>query len=124
LTAPDIGTLYLISIVKIRACKYCIGEAVDTENKKRPVYVIDEIEKMGLFSKPFVNSIRAILRQGPQPRPRKLRGMKPLIVLATLPKMSGETHQLINEIKSREDCALFKVKLLLMYIIAGNFGEY
>lgn len=96
---------------KIHACKYFTGEADNTE-KKRPVYVIDEIDKMGLFSKPFVNSIRAILRQGPQPRPRKLRGMKPLIVLATLPKVSGETHQLINEIRSREDCALFEVNII------------
>ena len=89
------------------------GEA-DTSEKKRPVYVIDEIEKMGLFSRPFVTGIRAILRQGPQPRPKKLRGMEPLIVLATFPtqQSAGETHKLINEIKSREDCVLFKVRMI------------
>lgn len=81
------------------------------------MYVIDEIEKMGLFSKPFVKGIRAILCQGPHLRLRKLRGMEPLVVLATLPKVSGEAHQLINEIKSREDCALFEVSIIVGVII-------
>ena len=73
--------------------------------------MIDEIEEMGLFSKPFVASIQAILRQGPQPRPKKLKDMEPLVVLATFPKKSGETHKLISEIKSREDCVLFEVRI-------------
>ena len=100
--------------IRLNSYKYCIGEAVNTEKKKRPVYVIDEIEKMGLFSKPFVKGIRAILRQGPHLRLKKLRGMEPLVVLATLPKVSGEAHQLINEIKSREDCALFEVNTIIL----------
>ena len=79
------------------------------------MYVIDEIEKMGLFSKPFVKGVRAILRQGPHLRPKKLIDVEPLVVMATFPKESGEAHQLINEIKSREDCALFEVKKI-------NFG--
>ena len=74
------------------------------------MYIIDEIEKMGLFSKPFVNSVRSLMRQGPQPRPRKLKDMEPLIVMATFPtSTSGETHKLVNEIKAREDCVLFEV---------------
>ena len=88
------------------------GKAVTAE-KKRPVYVIDEIEKMGLFSKPFVARVQTILRQGPQPRPKKLKGMEPLVVLATFPKESGERHKLINEIKSREDCVLFEVRICI-----------
>ena len=99
--------------IRLNSYKYCIGEAVNTE-KKRPVYVIDEIEKMGLFSKPFVKGIRTILRQGPHLRLKKLREMEPLVVLATFPKVSGEAHQLINEIKSREDCALFEVNTIIL----------
>ena len=86
--------------------------------------MIDEIEKMCLFSKPFVSGIRAILRQGPQPRPKKLRGMEPLVVLATFPKETREAHQLINEIKSREDCALFEVKNWCKNILLRKFNDF
>ena len=72
---------------------------------------------MGLFSKPFVASIQTILRQGPQPRPKKLKDMEPLVVLVTFPKESSETHKLISEIKAREDCVLFEVRTINVKIL-------
>ena len=80
------------------------------------MYVIDEIGGMGLFSKPFATSIRALLRQGPQPPHKSRKLVDPLVVLATFPE-TGQTHKLINEIKSREDCVLFEVRIIGVEIL-------
>ena len=76
-------------------------------DRKRRLYVIDEIGEMGLHSKTFVTSVRALLRGGLHPPPRK-KTIDPIVVIATFP-VSGQTHKLMKEVKSREDCVLFEV---------------
>lgn len=78
----------------------------DPERKRR-LYVIDEIGEMGLYSNTFATSVRALLRRGLHPLPRK-KTIDPIVVMATFP-VSGQTHKLLEEVKSREDCVLFEV---------------
>ena len=75
--------------------------------RKRRLYVIDEIGEMGLYSKTFATSVRALLQGGLHPPPRKTT-IDPITVMATFP-VSGQTHKLLKEVKSREDCVLFEV---------------
>ena len=67
---------------------------------------------MGLFSKEFVTSVRALLREGSQPLPKK-KVTDLNVVMATFP-VSGQTHRLMKEMKSKENCVLFEVCIVLI----------
>ena len=84
------------------------GAAVDL--KSRHLYVVDEIGEMGLFSRGFVSNLRVLFHHGTQPPP-KHRKLDRVVVLATFP-VSGQTHKLMKELRSREDCTLFEVRAL------------
>ena len=106
---------------RLRKCILCVDMEGDSSSlkhsiiisdighpeRKRRLYVIDEIGEMGLYSKTFTRSMRALLRGGLHPPPRK-KTMDPITVMATFP-VSGQTHKLLREVKSREDCILFEV---------------
>ena len=61
------------------------------------VLVIDEIGKMELFSKNFVEAARSAFYY------------KNVVVLATIPVAHNRSHWLVEELRRREDCRLFEV---------------
>ena len=70
---------------------------------------------MGLFIKEFLTSVQALLREGSQPLPKK-KVTDLNVVMATFPVL-GQTHRLMKEMKSNENCVLFEVctcKMLMM----------
>ena len=75
--------------------------------------MVDEVGRMGLFSRSFVTSVRGLLRQGSQqPRPHS-KETGPVVVMATIPA-SGQTHKVTRELMSREDCILFEVSMIII----------
>ncbi|XP_072031593.1 cancer-related nucleoside-triphosphatase homolog isoform X2 [Amphiura filiformis] len=62
-----------------------------------PVYVIDEVGKMELFSQGFVQSVRRLLNQPYS------------TVLGTIPVPKGKTLGLVEEIRSRRDVKVYNL---------------
>ena len=67
-------------------------------SSKNAVIVLDEIGKMELLSHSFCIAVRKVFEQ------------EGVIILATVPISKGKPLQLVEEIKSRSDCILYKVQ--------------
>ncbi|KAJ8248383.1 hypothetical protein GJAV_G00241450 [Gymnothorax javanicus] len=67
------------------------------ERGKRPVFVIDEIGKMELFSQPFVRAVRGALDGSS------------CSILGTIPIPKGKPLGLVEEVRSRSDVKVFTV---------------
>jgi len=65
--------------------------------KMKTLFVIDEIGKMELFSREFVEVVKAVF-QCPD-----------VVVLATLPIARQKSHWLVEELRHRPDCMLYEV---------------
>lgn len=61
------------------------------------LFVIDEVGKMELFSRTFVDSVRSIFRSPAN------------VVMATIPIARQKSHWLLEELRKRKDCKLFEV---------------
>lgn len=68
-----------------------------SDNSKKCVQVIDEIGKMELFSKDFVQLVQGTFRS-----PKS-------IVMATIPISKGKSHWLLEELRNRKDVQIFEV---------------
>ena len=72
-----------------------------SDRSKKCVHIIDEIGKMELFSKDFVQLVQSTF-QSPNN-----------IVMATIPISEGKSHWLLEELRNRKDVQIFEV---CMYI--------
>lgn len=72
--------------------------------------VVDEIGKMELFSRSFVDSVRGLFEQQDN-----------TVVLATIPMARRKSHWLIEELRHRPDCMLFEVGIH-MYVYYMNYS--
>lgn len=61
------------------------------------VFVIDEVGKMELFSREFVESVRRLFHCPAN------------VIMATIPVAQRKSHWLVEEIRNRKDCTLFEV---------------
>ena len=68
-----------------------------TDTEAKQLFVIDEIGKMELFSRDFIEAVRALF-QSPG-----------VVVLATIPIARQKSHWLVEELRHRPDCQLFEV---------------
>lgn len=75
---------------------------------RRSVVVIDEIGKMELFSRSFIDAVKKNFDQ-------KLAKDR-VLVLATIPVAGNKTHWLLEELRHRTDCKLFEVQCIYIYI--------
>lgn len=73
-----------------------VGISPESEKKKR-LFVIDEIGKMELFSQDFIKVVQAVF-QCPD-----------VVVLATIPVARQKSHWLVEELRQRPDCMLLEV---------------
>ena len=75
------------------------------------VLVIDEIGKMELFSRNFVDRVSTLFRDSPKEKAVPSPGGSAVVFLATIPvtRSQGKEHRLLQEIRHREDCMLFQV---------------
>ena len=77
--------------------------------KKKGLVVIDEIGKMELFSRNFVESVKALFQR------------RDVVVLATIPVARQKSHWLVDELRHRSDCLLFEVYIYnVLYIIVDE----
>ena len=73
-----------------------VGISPGSEKRKR-LFVIDEIGKMELFSQDFITVVQAVF-QCPD-----------VVVLAMIPVARQKSHWLVEELRQRPDCMLFEV---------------
>ena len=66
----------------------------------RDLYVVDEVGKMELFSRNFVDGVKKLFDA-----PRD----DGVIVVATIPVARQKSHWLVEELRKRKDCLLFEV---------------
>ena len=66
---------------------------------KKCVQVIDEIGKMELFSKDFVQLIQSTFQSSKN------------VVMATIPMSKGKSHWLLEELRNRKDVQIFEVTI-------------
>ena len=78
----------------------CPNDKSDKTQWTKHLQVIDEIGKMELYSKDFVQSVQRMFRS-----PHS-------VVLATIPISKGKSHWLLEELRSRKDVQLFEVSML------------
>ena len=64
---------------------------------KKCVQVIDEIGKMELFSKDFVQLVQSTFQSPTN------------VVMATVPISKGKSHWLLEELRNRKDVQIFEV---------------
>ena len=69
----------------------------DSDSSKKCVHVIDEIGKMELFSKEFVQLVQSTFQS-------------PKNVMATIPISKGKSHWLLEELRNRKDVQIFEVR--------------
>ncbi len=70
---------------------------VITESVRTVLLVIDEIGKMELFSREFVDVVQASFK------------CPNVVVMATIPIARQKSHWLVEELRCRNDCKLFEV---------------
>ena len=68
-------------------------------SSKKCIQVIDEIGKMELFSKDFVQLVQSTF-QSPKS-----------VVMATIPLSKGKSHWLLEELRNRKDVQIFEVRI-------------
>ena len=66
-------------------------------DKAKQLFVIDEVGKMELFSRDFVEAVKALFH------------CPSVVVLATIPIARQKSHWLVEELRHRPDCQLFEV---------------
>ena len=66
-------------------------------SSKKCVHVIDEIGKMELFSRDFVQLVQSTFQS-----PKN-------VVMATIPISKGKSHWLLEELRNRKDVQIFEV---------------
>jgi len=69
----------------------------DASSNKKCVKVIDEIGKMELFSKDFIQLVQSTFK------------LPNNVVMATIPISKGKSHWLLEELRNRKDIQLFEV---------------
>lgn len=74
-----------------------VRSSSENEGKCRLLVVIDEVGKMELFSHQFVDAVRELFQS------------KETVIMATVPVTRGRALPLVDELKQRQDCALFEV---------------
>ena len=74
--------------------------AVSDAEVQKNLIVVDEIGKMELFSKDFVDAVKGLF-QHPD-----------VVVLATIPIARQKSHWLVEELRHRHDCQLFEVRTI------------
>ena len=62
--------------------------------------VVDEIGKMELFSRSFVDCVKSLFHSH----------TGGFVVMATIPVAHQKSHWLIEELRKRKDCSLFEVQ--------------
>ena len=75
------------------------SELTSSGSNKRLV-VIDEIGKMELFSRAFVDSVKGLFQ------------CPGVVIVATIPIARHKSHWLVEELRHREDCQLFEARML------------
>ena len=70
----------------------CAGEGVH-------LFVVDEVGKMELFSRSFVDCVKSLFRSPKEG----------CVVMATIPVARQKSHWLVEELRQRKDCLLFEV---------------
>lgn len=71
------------------------GSGANSEAKQ--LFIIDEVGKMELFSRDFVEAVKALFH------------CPSVVVLATIPIARQKSHWLVEELRHRPDCCLFEV---------------
>ena len=71
------------------------GSGANSETKQ--LFVVDEIADMQLFSRDFVEAVKALFH------------CPNVVVLAAIPIASQKSHWLVEELRHRPDCRLFEV---------------
>lgn len=107
----------------------CGGEADGKD--KRVVLVMDEIGKMELFSRGFVERVRSLFEATSHTSSSSAssngRGLGNVTLLATVPvqRPQQKPHPLLAEIRQRKDCKLYEASgLSVLMTISSVLGVY